>query len=411
MGTPSAEALLISALLNNHDVAEASKFGITPDKLRGYREEYMWCLTYLEQYREQPSKEAFEHAFPDFPLRNHYDTRWAADEVLRSFFTSELTQAVSDAIDMMKTGNVSGAYARVRERDYQLSSAVPVNLVTDMSFFDETTTPPAFTLPWATPQGATGGIRPGNYTVFASRLGQGKTSYVLSASCHALMDAKRILLYSLEMSEPEIRCRLHAFLARKLGYSQFTALGIRDKTVDQRDYKEFVQELGDRIPGEIHVHTPALGPVSPATIASRADEYDLVVVDYATLMATDDGSPVSDDWRSATQVSNRIKQIGLASNTAMLVAAQINREGDTAGWRPPKVKNLAQADAFGQDADLVITFKAYSKTTTVFSVEKNRHGPSGQLYWTRFDPNRGIFDEIPRSIADDIQLQEEDESE
>jgi replicative DNA helicase len=288
---------------------------------------------------------------------------------------------------------------------------VPINLVSDLGFLDDYHEPAeTLELPWPTLQGITGGLHRGNYMVLAARLGQGKSAYLMAMAGHALTQGKRVLFYSLEMSESEVRARAHSLLARKLGYSVFTLSNIRNRQVDPRDYKDLVQELTQTIPGTLEVHTPASGMVSPATVASRAGEYDMVIIDYATLMVTDTGQPVSDDWRTATQVSNRLKQIALAEQTRIVAAAQVNREGDTAGWRPPKVKNLAQADSFGQDADLVVTFKAYAPNATVFSVEKNRHGASGHFFFTRFNPNEGVFTEITRDDADDLRAQAEEAS-
>lgn len=410
MRTPSAEALLISALLNNSDVNEASKHNITSDKMRTHHDEYVWLQTYLDNYGEQPSTEAFLHAFPDFPLREHYDVRYAADQVLKSFFSTRLTHDIAEAVESLKAGDVAQAYATVRQNSYQLSSAVPTNLVQDMNFLDDYNRPPAevIKVPWSTLQGATGGLHKGNYAVLAARLGQGKTALLMALAAHALWQGQRVLFYSLEMTEHEVRNRLHAILARDLGYTMFTLNALRRREVDLRDYKELIQEFTAQVPGQIDVHTPADGPVSPATIASRAKDYDLVIVDYETLMVTDAGQAVSEDWRTATQVSNGLKRVALAENVALCVAAQINREGDTNGWRPPKVKNLAQADSIGQDADLVVTFKAYTPESLVLSIEKNRHGASGQLFFTQFRPNEGIFAEITRDVADDLKVMEED---
>ena len=86
----------------------------------------------------------------------------------------------------------------------------------------------------------------------------------------------------------------------------------------------------------------------------------------------------------------------------MLCAAQINRDGET-GMAPPKVKNLAQSDALGQDGDVVLTMRAKPKNVaTFFSIEKNRHGPSGIYFNTTFDPNTGVYTEITAVQAEDL---------
>ena len=142
-------------------------------------------------------------------------------------------------------------------------------------------------------------------------------------------------------------------------------------------------------------------------VAARACEYDLIIVDYVGLMAQDGGGRAIDDWRVMASISNALKITALSQKTALLCAAQINREGEN-GSSPPKVKNLAQSDALGQDGDVVLTMRSKPHdVATHFSLEKNRHGASGIQFWTTFSPNTGVFTEISRDHADDLVLNAE----
>jgi replicative DNA helicase len=174
-------------------------------------------------------------------------------------------------------------------------------------------------------------------------------------------------------------------------------------------YKRLVDRISEEVSGELFVIDTSLGRVSPATIQAQSDQADLVIVDYAGLLSTPMGNRAVDDWRSMASISNMLKEVSVATSVPIISAAQINRDGDGAGWKPPRVKNLAQSDALGQDADVVITHKRYSKSTAVASIEKNRHGASGDYFWTRFQPDEGRFEEITREQADDIKDLEEDD--
>jgi hypothetical protein len=180
--------------------------------------------------------------------------------------------------------------------------------------------------------------------------------------------------------------------------------------VDRSVYRKFHEELAERLracEGLLEVHTPADGPVSPGVVASRCGDYDLTIVDYVGLMAQDGGGRAIDDWRVMASISNSLKTTALSQQTALLCAAQINREGET-GSAPPKVKNLAQSDALGQDGDVVLTMRSKPHdVATHFSLEKNRHGASGIAFYTTFDPNRGTFTEIDRDRADDLVINAE----
>jgi replicative DNA helicase len=107
-------------------------------------------------------------------------------------------------------------------------------------------------------------------------------------------------------------------------------------------------------------------------------------------------------------ISNVLKEIATTNSLPIISAAQINREGDTGGSKPPKVKNLSQSDALGQDADVVVTMKRLSKTVMIYSLEKNRHGESDVLWYSRYLPNDGRFEEIKFERARDMVEADED---
>lgn len=403
MGRPNAEALLISALLTSGDITAVQGHGIAEHHFRGYSQEYGWLMTYYETYGEIPSVDAFCDKWPDFPFRNHENIRYAADEVLRDYGQAKITETISGALGCLRNGDLIEAQELLRSYEYRPASAIPADLVTSLSFLDDYDTPQrGLSVPWRSLQEATGGIRPGNFWIWAARPGQGKSAFLSDISVHNLLAGKRVLFYSLEMNDEEVRSRLHANLATRLGYANLAAKDILRRNVDLYHYKQFVNELPDHLgEGLLHVHTPADGPVSPSVVASRAADYDLVVIDYLTLMCTDAGIAASEDWRTAAQISNRLKQIGLAAATPILTAAQINRDGDS-GDLPPRLKNLAQSDALGQDGDVVVTMRNRRNAATICSLEKNRHGVSGMRWHTRFDVNAGRFDQINEEKADEL---------
>lgn len=407
MSHPSAEALLLSALIHTGDAHGATRFGITNEHFIGYPNEYSWILSFEAQYGHTPTEDEFCDRYPDFPIKQHSEIRYAADEVRDNYFKSKAMESIADAYDSLRRGQVGEAYEVLTRHEYSRTSSVPTSFK-DASFLDTWEEPfRGIKVPYETLQRHTGGIRPGNLWYLAARLGQGKSAYLLDIATHAMMAGSRVLYYSLEMTDHELRSRQHSIIARKFGYPDFQTTELLRRQIDMHSYKKFMAEVEERVPGDMHIHTPADGPVSPATIASRAGEYDLIVVDYATLMTTDSGEYAATDWRTATQISNRLKQVALAHNVPILAAAQINRDGD-GGDLPPKIRNLAQADALGQDGDVVITMRARPhNVASIFSLEKNRHGASGVRWWTVFDVNNGVFTEISSEKAENMVLDAE----
>jgi hypothetical protein len=407
----SAEALLISALINTASVGSEVPFGISATDFEGYADEYQWLVNYVETYREQPTRDIFAIKFSGFPYSGHADVRSAADLVHAASNRRRMHTAMNEAVDLLHVGEPDRAYERLVEARPRRATARPRKILTDTGHLDEWDTKPyAVELPYPTLQRFTGGIQAGNLWYLAGRPGQGKSAHLTVASTHAVLGANRVLMFSLEMSEAEVRARFHACLGTQMGYPAITLTNLRAHAVERAVYRSFIGELDDRIAecgGTLDVHTPADGPVSPSAVAARAGEYDLVVIDYVGLMSADGGGRAVDDWREMAKISNALKTTALSQQTALLCAAQINREGET-GSAPPKVKNLAQSDALGQDGDVVLTMRAKPHdVATAFSIEKNRHGPSGVLFHTTFDPNSGAFTEISGDHAEDLVINAE----
>jgi hypothetical protein len=411
MGNPSSEALMISALIKTQDVHAAEKYGVHDKHFRGFSNEYQWLLSYVANYGTQPSEDAFFGQFPDFPYRDHTDVRFAADEMLRDYAQHRFSEMVIEASQLSNAGDVRAAFETLQKYHYTPTSAIPRSLISTLDFFDEFDSPArGIQVPWPTLQEATAGIGPGQFWLLAARLNQGKSAALCVAAAMAVMAGKRVVYYSMEMTEMELRGRIHVIIAQMLGEDWLKALDIKHRNVDIRRYRDFVKSLPGRVPGELHIHTPRDGIVSPATIASRAEQYDLAVVDYVGLMYTDSGEPASTGWNAVMQISNRIKQVCLATDTPVIAAAQINREGDH-GDNPPKVGNLAAGDSLGQDADVVVTMRSKpGGVAAVASLEKNRHGPAGMKWWMRFSVNDGIFDEIHEERADALVLEAEEKA-
>jgi replicative DNA helicase len=411
MALPSGDSLLISALINVGNIDEAVGFGITSEHFLGYRDQFNWCQHYVKTYGEQPSREIFQVEFPGFPFTDHCDVRAAAEIVLKAHSKNRLREAINVATDLIGMGALQDAYSALCEAQPRTTSAKPKRLLTDMTFFDTWEEDDrGVEVPYRELQRHTGGIKKGNLWYLAARPGNGKTAHLCNIATNAVLQGANVLMYSLEMSEMEVRARFHAALATKFGWSGITMNDIRFRTVDLGRYKEFIQYLDEsgRVPGVLDIHTPRDGAVTPATVATRAADYDLNIIDYITLMKADSGSSAVDDWRTAASISNRLKEIALAEGTGILCASQINRDGEV-GHGPPKVKNLAQSDALGQDGDVVVTLRgsAPRNVVTQWSLEKNRHGMSGIPFFTTFEPNRGVYRNIDGEEANDLILEAE----
>lgn len=404
---PSSEALLISALVNNHDARLGQGYGLLPEMFAGFQTEYRWVLSYQATYGNAPGKDALLTKFSDFPYTDHEDAAFAADEVRYNFNHRELRSALRSAAQAVAEGDYEDAAMAIAGYAPYTAIKPMTNALHDMTFLDSYhERPDALELPWKTLQAVTGGVRTGDLVYLAARLGQGKSWTAAEVVAHALQQGRNVAFYSLEMPKEQQKLRIVCCLGRRLGIS-VDHIGMRDRIYDVIAYRKLLGRIRDEIPGSLYLFDQADGRCSPATVSARANEVDLNVIDYAGLMASPLGRKAIDDWRTMAAISNELKEMAVAKSTRVLALAQINRDGDTNSKYPPKVKNLAQSDALGQDGDMVITHKKYARTAQIYSVEKNRNGTSGVYFFTRFLPNEAGFHEISQDSADNLRDRED----
>ena len=405
------ETLLISGMLNQQDAQAHLQYGIVSDHLIGYRTEFDWLTSFHERWGRCPTKAEFETQFRDFPLSDEQDDiRWVAADVKREYAARVLSRKLIKSSTSLKAGEIEEAYSHLRDlEDFSISEKA-TNLLRDPAFLDDYDKPEdRIAVPWPTPQRHTDGIGRGELWYVAARPSQGKTQSLLEIAVDAAMRGHRSIIYSLEMTRRQMQYRVHTAIAHKLGI-KVSHHQMRTRQFDMLEYKRLLDRISTEVAGSIDIHTPAEGPTTPGLIGSRAEDYDLSLVDYIGLMRDDTGTPAISDWRNIASISNALKSAALSHDARIVAASQINREGINTRGRPPKLENLTGSDALGQDADVLLTLARYATGVSMFSIEKNRHGQSSVYFWTKFDADRGDYTEISaeqaRNMKDDDDSQE-----
>ena len=258
-----------------------------------------------------------------------------------------------------------------------------------------------FNTPWPTLTAATNGHGRGEFLLLGARLGQGKSwlapGYMISA---ATMGA-RVAVMSCEMPMVQYARRIHAWQAPDAATLKLLR--------SQRDQgaREGAQGPARARGGGGHLR-PHVMRMNLRCVEALASEYDVVWVDHVGLLADHHGKRAIEDWRVAAAISNSLKEIALRFHTALGSAVQINRAGETAAV-PAQGVDLAQTDALGQDADIVITLKRLGERSMLHSLAKNRDGHNARFY-TQFEPATASFGEITgdearlRAMEDDNRL-------
>lgn len=396
----SSEFFLINTMINTG--IDPAAYGVTEEMVVAHKPHYRWIRSYPATYGHTPTSQAFNLAFPEFPLDDGpTDLRFAAAQMVRDHRKRGAVQTITKATEALRDNDVDEAIRLMTSSNrYDVHSNKVSNALHDEDFLDcYSQRPETLGLPWKTLDDTTGGIRKGDLWYVAARLGNGKSWTLHKIAAHAVLQGFSVKIYSLEMPYHQVLVRMHTILGAELGH-RVDHIAMRDRVYDPVAYKRLVGQLKEQVPGELYIQDTSYGRVSPYTIAQDKG-MDLILVDYAGLMENPIGGRAIDDWRSMAAISNALKEVAIANEARVIAAAQINRDGDTPGMRPPKVKNLSQSDALGQDGDVVLTQKKCSRQVMAYSVEKNRHGEDGVAFFTRFGPNSGDFKEISQEDAED----------
>ncbi len=406
----TAEQLIISAVLRSGDVSAAVRSGVSSKMFTLYPKEWSWIERHYARHHKAPEKAAFRRAFPDFTVKAVDDVESLIEPLREEYARSALLLLMDSIVSDMNGEHdpialLQQTESNVRSIATVASSEASINVLDDWeTTFEEVAGRadrtsgsglPGISTGFPTLDRMTGGIQPGHLWIGGARLGQGKTWWLVKIATSAAMAGSNVHIESLEQPRGQITTRLHAFLSS----GRFRHHDLSRGTVDLADYRDWLSNLGDECSGAIHVTDATRGKASVSTIASHVERHrpDIVVIDYLTLLKSH-----GDDWKAMAAVSSDLKSLAMQYEVGVIAAAQLNREFGLRSLPGPEA--LAQSDAFGQDADAVITMRRHRDTDKVMEMRlsKYRHGEDGVVFNARFMPNTGDFTEITEEEVQDL---------
>lgn len=393
------EALMISAMLNKGEFIP-SKYHLTVEHLECWQKLWQFAEQYQEQAGKAPGLDLVRLQFPDFVYTADVECAWASHRLHRVHSARQMRKTFKAALRDLEADEVELAYEKVTaiERP-RVARRSPVS-VWDHAGVEEEFAVTKIPVPYPTLQRITGGIGPEDLWFIASRPSEGKTFTLCLQAAMAMNAGLKVGYLSLEMPARVINKRIRRTVATPA----------ERKLLDHSDPKEVkkgMDLLQERVTGSVHVVDPSHGRFTSPVVREALEEYDLVLLDHAGLMHTADGRRAIDDWRAMATISNDLRSDVLGAGTPLVAGVQINRTADTAGRSAPKLSQLSQSDALGQDADVVCTFRALSEKTRVWSSEKNREGARAK-WWTLFDAKNAEFKEISQDAAYEQVAEDED---
>lgn len=415
----SPEAFLISSILRDRDYRTALKQGVTGEMFHGYREEWEWIERYYNRHKKTPTRMAFKRHFPEFVTKAVNDTDHFIEEVRKHHARVMLTTVMRDCTDLIATGDIDKAVAQMTSSmtvvAAQMGTVMDTDIISDWrSIYDDARyrkerfdefgmagIPTGFN----TLDERTGGIQPGQLWIVGARLGERKSWTLLRMATTAVMAGRNVHFSALEMSRVDVGMRLHNFLSGSVGKQVFQSLALQQgREVDLSEYREFLKTLRHHVKGHFTVSDSRR--IGSLEIASQIERHrpDIYFLDYLTLAKTrGDGG-----WQDIGAFTKDLHDMAGENGVAMVAAAQLNRAFGLTKSDPAGPEALAQSDAIGQDADAVVTLKQMSESVTKMKLAKYRHGRAGYVWWTHFDPERGIFQEVSKNTAQQVMDADQD---
>lgn len=195
------------------------------------------------------------------------------------------------------------------------------------------------------------GLMPRRLYVVAARPGMGKTAFAATVAFNAAQSGKKVLFFSIEMSESDIAQRI---LARKSGISVDEMNTPHRLSEEQEDLLCTSAEKIHGLPLKVEQRqflTPAM-IVNMARRHKRKHGLDLLVIDYLGLLQVEDKRALK--VHQIEEITTGLKRAANTLGIPIILLAQLNRSVEQRDDKRPQLSDLRDSGSIEQDADVVI---------------------------------------------------------
>lgn len=233
------------------------------------------------------------------------------------------------------------------------------------------------------------GFANGNLIILAARPSVGKTGVMLQMARAAALDGFNALVFSLEMTNPELVQRMLTAVA---GIEPFDLANGR---VDWNDFDEATGKFSD-LPLWLNDKAGSLDEIlSKITTATRQGHCDIAFIDYLGLISYRDSGKTL--YQQVTDCTKRLKRLAKDCGIPIVLLCQLNRDMCKEG-RAPQLHDLRDSGSIEQDADIVLmldrqlTEDNTERVVRMF-VRKNRQGRVGDCIRLEADQHFTCFED------------------
>lgn len=395
----------IKAVIQNRDIAEllsedSSIFGI-------YEPAYKFITDYYQAHSLVPTKEILEDKFGDDLFDEVGEATGATRHYLDELRGDYLREGIQDMLlavgKNIHNKTPQEILGRMSSRIAELSSKA--TRIEDVDITDVDLAVKEFAAAREAKDNNSFGIKtgievwdeympsglvPGMNTVLIGYSGKAKSWFADLIIANAYLQAKKVLVISLEMSAKQQRERIWAII----GNGQFTMHNLQTGNVFDDEVKRFGNDRLNTGGSIVVTAIDGVTSVTPNIIRAKIERYkpDLVVVDYLQLMDDNQGS--RDMTPRMLNLSKEIKRLAVSASVPIITISAVTDDEGKKRNSPPTIAQIAWSKGIEYDADMVVAVHKYDNTDIVeLACRKNRNGEMFNIQYN-VDLGRGIFEPI-----------------
>ncbi len=237
----------------------------------------------------------------------------------------------------------------------------------------------------------TSGLHKSDLILIGARPAMGKTSFALNIARNVSLTGKKVVFFSLEMSNEQLASRVLSTEAR------VESNKLRSGEISQEEWVRLA-EASDRL-NKCELYFDDTASITVPEIKSkikRARDVDCIVIDYLGLMES--AKKKENRVQEVTEITRSLKMLAKDMKIPVVCCAQLSRGPEKNGKASnrPALSDLRDSGSIEQDADIVMLLyrEGYYKnsaqnadeidmTQADVDVAKNRHGPTDRvkLHW------------------------------
>ena len=407
------EHLVISKIIEEQSLSEASKSGIKPVYFAGdWQNVYQWVIEYNSKHGAVPTERAFSTAYGDIEIVDTASESFSGlfEELLDAYRSRTIIDAVSaamgpldkdnvkDAMAILSTGLQAASTDTARLRDFNIIEGWEDQLQMYREMKENPNALRGIPTGFAGLDRVTYGLRPQQFVVMVGEPKRGKSLFelIMAIACHR--HGLQPLFISFEMSVAEQRSRFYSLIA-KIPYERILSGQMSEKEFERLE--KSMRMMKNMHPFRMSEDSSSLTTIS--AIAGKIQEYqpDAVFIDGMYLMDDENGEPKGSP-QALTNITRGVKRLAQRFDIPVVGTSQVlSWKLNNKRTRAITADSIGYTSSFVQDADLVLGVERNPDLDdqAIIRVVEARTAPHAEIH-VKWDWQTMEFEEV--SEVDEI---------